>query len=400
MALVVRVTGDCPNCGLERGFGNVGVRPDHVLRGCKRCRHFQKILLPQVRKKVLYLDQSLLSSAFREHDTAAVELVERVKQTAIDQLLVAPYSSVHEDETYMLKVSKPEMVDPLMDFIKRTCGGLKFEPAYEVEHNQVHDAYYRWLAGEPAPTALDRFDAIEDEVDEWNDYFFIDIPGYFHDPVANFTNKSAALTQLLDAIEKWRVSDLSFDGAVRFELHSAGQEYIRSYTQMIKQVAAGDVCAPLTAPVITGILQGILTSCDGDEMLSRMKSLPDFFASEHFAECPFQWISTRMFAVLRHQVRHEKAYTNRDKAEKKLLGFTHDVQHIATYAPYCDAIFVDNAMAHILRDSRMALEKRYGTRVFSRSNQPEFEEWLSGIEDSMDDFHRAALKIIHPERNV
>ena len=400
MALVVRVTGDCPSCGLEKGFGNVGVHHDHVLRGCKRCSHREQVTLPEVKKKVLYLDQSLLSSAFRENDTTAVALVERVKQIALDQLLVAPYSSVHEDETHMLQVTKPEVVSELMEFIKRTSGGLQFEPAYEVEHTQVHDAYYRWLAGEPAPSALDRHDAIEDEVDEWSDYFFIDVPGYFGDPAVNDANKRAALTQLLDAIDEWRVSDLSFDDAVRLELHSAGQEYIRAYIQMIARVAAGDVLAPLTAPVITLVLQGMLTGCEGDEMLRRFRNLPDFFASEHFAECPFQWVSVRMFAVLRHQVRHDQAYTNREKAEKKLLGFAHDVRHIATYAPYCDAIFVDNAMAHILRDGRLALEKRYGTRVFSRSSQAEFEAWLSEVEDSMDDFHRAALGLIHPERDA
>jgi len=373
MALVVRVTGDCPSCGLENGFGNVGVHSDHILRGCKRCRHLERIPLPEVRKKVLYLDQSLLSSAFRQRDTAAVALIERVKETALNQLLVAPYSSVHEDETHMLEVSKPELVDPLMDFIKRTCGGHQFEPAYQVEHTQIHDAYGRWLTDEPVQAAPDRSDAIADDVNEWNDYFFFDVPGYFHDPEVNAANKSAALVQLLDIIENWRASEIAFDDAVKFELQSAGWEYIRAFMQMMEKVAAGDIGAVLEAPVITQVLHGMLTGCEDEEVQRRFLGLRDFFASEHFAECPYQWISARMFSVLRHQVRHENAYTNRQKAEKKLLGFTHDVRHIATYAPYCDAIFVDNAMAQILRDSRLALEKRYGTRVFSRSSQRQFE---------------------------
>lgn len=400
MALVVRVTGDCSSCGLKMGFGNVGVHGDHILRGCKRCRHLERIPLPELRKKVLYLDQSILSSAFRQRDTAAVALVERVKQAALNELLVAPYSSVHEDETHMLEVSRPELVKPLMDFIKRTSGGLQFEPAYNVEHTQVHDAYYRWLAGASTLTTLDRKDAILDEVDEWNDYFFIDLPGYFHDPAANSANKRAALTQLLNAIDNWRVSNLSFDEAVRFELKSAGQEYIHAYLQMIAKASDGDVSAFLNAPIITQVLNGMLSDCQDDELVRRFTGLGEFFASDHFGECPYQWVSTRMFVVLRHQVRHDNAYINRQKAEKKLLGFTHDVRHIATYAPYCDAIFVDNAMAHILRDSRLALEKRYGTRVFSRKNQPQFEAWLSELEDGIDDFHRAALKLIHPERGV
>ena len=61
-------------------------------------------------------------------------------------------------------------------------------------------------------------------------------------------------------------------------------------------------------------------------------------------------------------------------------------------------IQIDNAMAHILRDRRLALENRLGTKVFSRSSQSDFEYWLSEVEDGMDDFHLAALKTIHPER--
>lgn len=400
VALVVRVIGDCPSCGLQNGFGNVGVHGDHVLRGCKRCGHLERVPLPPVKKKVLYLDQSLLSAAFRENDTAAVTLIERVKNVAQDQLLVVPYSSVHEDETYMLQLSKPDLVDPLMNFIKQTCGGHQFEPAWRVEHKQIHDAYGRWLNDKPTHAAPDRRDAIEDDVDDWSDYFFIDVPGYFHDPVVNATNKSAALGQLLDAIELWRNSNLSFDDAIQFELLSAGEEYIQAYVRMIQETANGNELAPLTAPIITRVVGDIISGCDGDETVKRIKGLPAFFRSEHFSECPYQWLSVRMFAVLRHQVQHEKAYTNRKKAEKKLLGFTHDVRHIATFAPYCDAIFVDNAMAHILRDSRVAIEKRYETKVFSRRNQSEFESWLSEMEGNMDKSHRAALRTIHPERDA
>ena len=396
MVLVVRVTGDCPSCGSKNCFGNIGVYGNHVQKACRHCRHRDQIWLPKLEKKVLYLDQSLLSSAFRKQDTNAVSLVERIKRIALDQLLVVPYSSVHEDETQMLQVSKPGVVENLMDFIKRTSGGHQFKPAYEIEHKQVHDAYRRFLEIGPVAHEVSQQAAIRDNINVWDDYIFIDVPGYFGDPAVNNANKQDALEQLLDLIEHWRTSNQSFDDAFRHELSSAGREFIHAYAQKLARICSDDIMAHLEAPIIARVVQGMLTGCNEDETARRIVNLPAFFDSQYFSECPYQWISARIFAVLRHQVQRDGAFSNRDKAANKLRGLTYDIRHTATYAPYCDAIFVDNAMAHILRDKRLNLTKRYGTQVFSMGNRAEFEAWLYGLENGMSEEHKAGLAVAYP----
>jgi len=69
VALVSRVLGDCPGCAGRACFGNVLVSDSVLCRGCKQCKYWQRIPLPSVRKKIVYLDQSLLSSAFKEATT-------------------------------------------------------------------------------------------------------------------------------------------------------------------------------------------------------------------------------------------------------------------------------------------------------------------------------------------
>jgi hypothetical protein len=396
MALISKIIGDCPSCGFRRGFGNVGVHGDHVLRRCKSCEYKARIPLPAIQKKIVYLDQSLLSSAFREQDASAVQLIDAVARLATNQLVVAPYSSVHEDETHLLAISKPEVVDDLMDFIKQVAGGVEFKAAYDVEHAQVFDAYSRFRSDGHSTYELERRQAFDRDINTWTDYLFIDLPGYFGDPVVNEKFKQAALAQLLDAIETWRSSELSFEEAFRLEINSAGQVYVDSYIDMLRASEQGDPLAFLNAPMVTAVVQGLIAQCDEEEIKRRISSLPKFFASTHFSECPYQWLSARMFAVLRHQVRTQPAFQNRGKAEGKLRGFCHDVRHIATYAPYCDAIFVDNAMAHILKDKRIRLTERYGTRVFSMRNKAEFKEWLDQVENTMDDTHRAGLAAAYP----
>jgi len=48
----------------------------------------------------------------------------------------------------------------------------------------------------------------------------------------------------------------------------------------------------------------------------------------------------------------EGAYTNAERAVKRLSGFYYDVKHIAIYAPYCDAFVVDQPMAELTNGRR------------------------------------------------
>jgi len=73
MALVSKVIGDCPACRRKDGYGNVNVSGNTLLRGCLSCRHVDHIQLPELNKKVLYLDQFFYSHVFRAENPAFKE---------------------------------------------------------------------------------------------------------------------------------------------------------------------------------------------------------------------------------------------------------------------------------------------------------------------------------------
>lgn len=72
------------------------------------------------------------------------------------------------------------------------------------------------------------------------------------------------------------------------------------------------------------------------------------------------------------------------------------MKHIATYAPYCQAFVMDQPMAALMAQPTVALERRYGVRVFSLNNWDDFMRWLDGLEAAMSDEHRAGLKAAYP----
>ena len=68
-----------------------------------------------------------------------------------------------------------------------------------------------------------------------------------------------------------------------------------------------------------------------------------------------------------------------------------DVEHAATYAPYCDGFFADKAMAELMKDKRVAVEETWGCRVFSAASKDALFAWLSEIQASMTPEHGKAL---------
>lgn len=394
--LVTRVLGDCPKCGGKGRFGNVSVQRNRVLRGCMSCNYHTVVPLPEIRKKILYLDQFFFSSAFREGDARFVAAAKRIRDISALQLLVLPFSSVHEDETHQWRGYDGKKKEDLMEFIKATSRGHEFYPAYDVEQTQIVRAFQNFLARKPAAFEIEERDAVDDEIHDWDDYYRIDVGRYLGDIELIRDLKRQSVEGLVDLFPAWRQSQNTFEQDVELELQAASKGYIESYVQYAVRVATGDYAALFEAPIMSMVVQALL-HCLPDNVPPEdgLRRIGDFFKSPHFAELPYQWLSARMFATLKEIVKRG-AYTDRKTAMKRLNGFFSDVNHIATYAPYCDAFVMDQVMASLVADPHVALEKKYCVRVFSLNNWDQFLDWLGKIESDMSKEHRAGLAAAYP----
>jgi len=396
--LVTRILGDCPGCGAKDSFGNVSVHDDHVLRGCKWCRYESTVWLPEIRKTVLYLDQCFFSGAFRGGDARFGEAVERVKRMAQLQLLLVPYSSVHVDETHQWRGYKELSHTDLLAFIKATARGAEFEKDYHVERTQVTKAWSAFLKEMPANYVFEDDDAIDGLLDKWDNYFRIDVAGYFKDVELRRSLKAQAVTELIKAFDEWQVATTTFDQDVAIEMHAAAKNYLDSYLKMVRRLAQGDFAATIDSPIVAQVVEHMLHWLPDEQPVGdKLNRCAEFFKSEHFNQVPLLWIEARMFATLKAMVKRG-AYANRDDARRRLNGVFEDIKHIALYAPYCDAFFMDQPMAELVRQPTVGMEQRYGVKVFSLNNLDEFLAWLDGLERDMSDELKAGVRAAYSER--
>jgi hypothetical protein len=391
MALVTYIIGNCPSCGAPESYGNVSVGGNQLCRGCLRCKHLDHLPLPALDKKIVYLDQFFFSHAFRGREGKFVEASDAIRDLALAQQLVAPFSKFHEDESGLWT---EQQRGPLIDFIKQTSGGHKFRDEYEVKSRQTHRAFEAFLARESTAHAVTRSDALDKDVNHWDGYVWVDVnlkPD--HDDLKR--RKSGSTEQLLDLFETWAKTPSTFVEDVRTEIRSLAESYLSMYVEYVKRIASGDLSAFLTANENSMMVEGLLRYGDKLPASLRMQRLQAFLESDYFANVPHTRVGSELFALLRQRLR-EGAYKNRAKNRELFGGLLYDVGFIATYAPYCDAMVMDNLMYQWATDPLIDLPKRFGVRLFSRRNWDEFLAYLSDLAANQRPEIEAALKTIRP----
>ncbi len=77
------VIGDCPKCGAEKQYGNALISNNIILRGCEKCDMRERVQLPPIKKKVIYLDQFFFSAAYREGGARFVAIAQKNKKVGM-----------------------------------------------------------------------------------------------------------------------------------------------------------------------------------------------------------------------------------------------------------------------------------------------------------------------------
>ncbi len=394
--LITHYTGDCPKCGVSNRYGNIFIRNNSILRGCQKCKYKERITLPNIQKKVIYLDQAFFSGAFRQRDSRFNDIVNKIKLLSHKQLLVAPFSTVHEDETHLWAGYDDKTKEDLLDFIKTTSRGHSFEADYDVERRQVIKAYMSFLDDEPDEFMVDQSIALTKHVHKWDDYFRVDINRYLGDSEGIRKGKEDALNKLLEVFEAWRNSKGTFENDLKNEIEASWKGYIQTYQQYFKMMLSMNGGGFLDAPIKSMVLQEMLRyTMDRFPMDLWFQKPVEFFQSTYYSNLPYIQISCRVQAALAELVRGG-AFSNTEKNRTRFRGFFHDVKHISIYAPYCDIIVVDRAMASLMKNQRLNIPQRYDTHVYDIGTLPALIAHLDEIERNITNEHRSALELAYP----
>lgn len=413
---------DCPKCR-QHEFGVLHIYDNSYTRRCRSCWHTLTFILPELRKKVIYLDQFVFSNIMKTlssdvpgHKRAKTEPLWRELFETLDvlcrmQLVICPDSSEHHDES---------LISPFYEELKHTyehfSTGISFTRSTSIQEMQIVEAFHSWLTNKKPDFDFDARRIAHPNLHGWQDRIFITtsgtLPGYKQSVLQSRRNVHGALG---DLFRRWQTEKKSFEKV--FELEKAG--YADSILQGIerdRQKAAemasvfqrvGPVprfvsrySATMNTPLMHG-LQHVASLHFANEynrelQEGKLESLEDlaqekviaFLKSGAMNETPSNIIAASMYAALAR-----RAVVGQKKVPDE--GMATDIRVVSTLLPYCDAMFVDNVCRSLLNEIPQTHKQPYKCRVFSSKTSSDFLQYLIEIRNSTTPKHLRLLEEVY-----
>jgi hypothetical protein len=400
---------DCPSCGAKRAFGVLMGCNRHYVRRCIQCRRDQTIPLPPLKKRIIYLDQFVISNIMKALDPTRPKaakgesneffrnLFNMLDRLSKLQLIVCPDSPIHDLES---------IVDTRYEKLRAVFGhlsdGIGFREPEAIVHAQIMDAFDAWLSDKPYQNPVSRHFALTGNPDVWQDRLRIElnhnIPGLANELSAA---RHATTAGLHAVCTRWR-SDPNFSFKQIFEEELVGHAkkilgQFFNYVRRLRAYQSGNVplddavCFP---PAAFSLLTRMLSALESQSatMEERIACIWGFFASDHFRSVSALRISALFLATIAREVHSGRGP---DKFPKG--GVFNDIDTVAAYSPFCDAMFVDKEISHFAKQRELKKELSTNGRLFSlRANEKAaFIDFLKSIETDASGEHLRLVEEVY-----
>lgn len=396
----------CPKCGAEE-FGVLMIRRNRMARRCRQCWHDATMSLPPLKKRVFYLDQMVISNIakaldpvwsgtrLRDH-TYWLELFDSLDRLLKLQLIVCPHSPTHEKES-----SVTQYFEILRRLYEHLSLGVEFELPLMVYAAQLHLALDAHFAGGSVTYSELPLDRVLDgqRIDGWSDRIQVSVnfPLIPEDVADRRKARQRSHTALETLWQKWAEEKTKkFEDWYSEERHGYAQVLIslyQDYQKLLYGTVVGgrqfseDVWNPrVEVDIVRGLLMRIKETGRSEE--EAWEFLLGFLNSEATMNAPANDLSAMLLAALARRA---------SLGQKRVptAGTWTDISTISAYLPYCDAMFVDDEFATILRENPVKDRLRWSTGVFSNRSKDEFLEYLRQIERDTPSEHIDLVRAVY-----
>jgi hypothetical protein len=381
---------NCLRCGCEQGCGILWVSSESYERRCKFCGAKATYILPAVDKKVLYLDQFVISEIFKvknrkrragaPHAEFWAEANDRLDQAIMRQQIICPASNIHRDETMVYRDGNA------LNLAHEMMGGdTSFEDTITIEHRQIYRYLEAYLKGEDPPP----FDFNVDEIlnghrNAWLPDLHITVETDWSGLVKNTRlSRDKAAEDFVPLYDQWAREAPAFEEVLKNELGALARGYVDAYFHFLAMAQAGDASGDVQA-YINGALSPVVKLINeinrefvkcGTSPESALQETVKFLNWPKNQSLPYHWISANLFAAIAVRLaRGQKRYPSR--------GLMNDIKAISMYGPYVDAMFLDNECASLMEEKAFKMGVKIKAKVFCLKRSADFLAYLQEVIDS------------------
>lgn len=394
---------NCPQCGQPDSFGVLNVGGMFARRRCKACRYSHSEELPALNKRVIYLDQFAISNLYLVKSGTMpagansrafwVEAEKQVNRAYLLQQAIFPGSNIHDSET---------IVSPFAAELRLAhemlSGDTSFHTTEEIELAQALAFAEAYIAGATVPIVkFDVDDVLEGSRNSWLPTMHVTAnmdTSFFAPSIRQNRDQSGDAFDALAA--QWAAEKPTFKDVLKAELGAYGSSHVeglRAAQERLQRGAlAGDMMEVFEA-----------TQSPARRELEALKYLfeergiaPESAAAEvgkfwNWQGCeriPNHRISAYLFAAIASKMAS-------GQKQPPGRGALNDVRAISCYAPYVDAMLIDNQFAGLLNEKRVKSGSGLDAKVFSLKRGDEFLAYITELADSAPDDVREEAKQLY-----
>jgi hypothetical protein len=410
----------CPACGKEK-FGIHLINGSQYMRRCRDCWHNQYYRLPELRKKIIYLDQLVVSNIMKlenagtpghERVTANPfwrELRDMLLQLRELQMICCPDSSSHVAESRISPFSAAE----LKKTYEALSGGVTFKSFNSISSMQIGELTYAWSEGREPEFDFEPRKILSKDPNGWNERFYVvfqDNPFILPAEVKQYRAKMHAhIARLFREVwgKERRTFRYWYDLERRSYQGQLSNAVMKSRKDRLEAMLAFqpgvemsleelERALPSPAEALLVSLQNVMRfpRVGGERSREEVDRLErEFGDANRISEAPFVKLQAMMFAAIAVRA----ALGQKEPPDE---GTTTDVETMAHLLPYCDAMFMDNGCRSLLLDVPLDLRPPDTARVFSLNVRDEFLDYLRSIRDGMTAGHVAAIREIYGDDHL
>ena len=398
---------DCPKCKSENTFGVfIPISGSSTYqRECTECSHEETFPFPSIKKKVVYLDQFILSnltilldSSHPKHkkikgDQFWTKLFEKLEYVSKSQAVIFPDSFFHKNESAVGKIN--------FQYIRRLyehlSSGKTFFPDYLIEREQISKHFENWLQDKKTDFTFspENISFEGDKIHEWTMGIGISVSQTpKEDEINDLVERNKQSQKRLSEIwSEWKqVKEFDFIKNVRnealslrFHITNVVKFYDKQKELMLK-VAKGEKVdwtpENIFPPTSKHLLDDLMRKCRLNNVPEPeiVQRISDYFSDyKSLLQIPKIKISSVMYANLSRD-----AHLGKTQPPKSFVDF----EFISSFLPYCDAMFIDIESKRLLTElpkdtpSELRLDE-FTQNIFTLRNKDDFLTFLDSIIDSI-----------------
>lgn len=391
----------CSHCKAILPIENISrARETDKARGfCSQCNARIQIILPSVRKKLIYLDQSFLSAAcleaYNSDSASEVRILSKLAKLKVQQKVFIIVSDIHSRETSAITDEHIGNRNKLWQFQNNLADG-----SIACDWDEIFVAQWRRILVDQGD--FHSFPATDIGLTNPHQLQIgvkIQLTNHWRQKLHRDTVRSRdAVNDELQSILKRQLENMPISEDIHDCLNYVRElwrkdirqgiaswhkqrDLYRLMEQIIKELQAGKIPdIPLweePSPfrrVVAEVIQGLDEESTLQHWLELLKNDPDKL-------CACIRIRSALEATLLWELKMGKITINLKKFHRRLgLSRQNDIDHISTFVPYVDVLTTDNSMRSLCESRLVANElKRFSCKLFSKSNYDEFEAWLDEL---------------------